>query len=41
MFGTGLCMTMVWKGLLVWGIVIGIVGIVLLLGLIPLYKGLK
>ena len=40
-FGTGLCMTMVWKGLLVWGIVIGIVGIVLLLGLIPLCKGLK
>ena len=40
-FGTGMCMTMVWDGLLVWGIVIGIVGIVLLLGLIPLCKGLK
>lgn len=40
-FGTGMCMTMVWEGLLVWGIVIGIVGIVLLLGLIPLCKGLK
>ncbi|MBE6918922.1 MAG: hypothetical protein E7469_04505 [Ruminococcaceae bacterium] len=40
-FGTGMCMTMVWDGLLVWGIVVGIVGIVLLLGLIPLCKGLK
>ena len=40
-FGAGMCMTMVWGGLLVWGIVIGIVGIVLLLGLIPLCKGLK
>ena len=40
-FGAGMCMTMVWEGLLVWGIVIGIVGIVLLLGLIPLCKGLK
>ena len=40
-FGAGMCMTMVWDGLLVWGIVIGIVGIVLLLGLIPLCKGLK
>ena len=40
-FGTGMCMTMVWDGLLVWGIAIGIAGIVLLLGLIPLCKGLK
>ena len=40
-FGAGMCMTMVWGGLRVWGIVIGIVGIVLLLGLIPLCKGLK
>lgn len=40
-FGAGMCMTMVWEGLLVWGIVVGIAGIVLLLGLIPLCKGLK
>lgn len=40
-FGAGMCMTMVWEVLLVWGIVVGIVGIVLLLGLIPLCKGLK
>lgn len=40
-FGVGMCMTMVWKGLLVWGIVVGLIGIVLLLCLIPLCKGLK
>lgn len=40
-FGAGMCMTMVWEGLLIWGIVVGIAGIVLLLGLIPLCKGLK
>jgi len=40
-FGAGLCMTMVWEGLLIWGIAVGIVGIVLLLGLILLCKGLK
>ena len=40
-FGAGMCMTMVWEGLLVWGILVGIVGIVLLLELIPLCKGLK
>ena len=40
-FGAGMCMVMVWESLLVWGIVVGIVGIVLLLGLIPLVKGLQ
>ncbi|MCM1494866.1 MAG: hypothetical protein NC089_03605 [Bacteroides sp.] len=39
--GVGMCMTMVWEGLLIPGIVVGIVGIVLLLCLIPLCKGLK
>lgn len=39
--GLGMCMTMVWEGLMVQGIIVGIVGIVLLLGLIPLCKGLK
>lgn len=39
--GVGMCMTMVWDGLLVWGILVGIVGIVLLLCLIPLCKGLQ
>lgn len=40
-FGTGLCMTMVWKGMMVWGILLGIAGIFLLLCLIPLCRGLK
>ena len=40
-FGIGMCMTMVFYGLLLQGILIGIVGILLLVCLIPLYKGLK
>lgn len=39
--GLGMCMTMVWDGLLVQGIIVGIVGIGLLLALIPLCMGLK
>lgn len=39
--GVGMCMTMVWEGLMIPGIVVGIVGIVLLLCLIPVTKGLK
>lgn len=38
--GVGMCMVMVWN-MMVWGIVVGIVGIVLLLCLIPIVKGLK
>ena len=38
--GVGMCMTMVWSNLIL-GVVIGLVGIVLLLCLIPLTKGLK
>ena len=37
--GVGMCMTMIWN-LLVPGILVGIVGIVLLLCLIPLVKGI-
>ena len=40
LFGVGMCMTMVWSNLIL-GVVIGLVGIVLLLCLIPLTKGLK
>lgn len=40
-FGTGMCMTMVFEGLLIPGIVIGIVGIALLLFLIPMCLGFK
>ena len=39
--GVGMCMVMVWEGLLVQGIVVGIVGILLLLSLIPLCIGVK
>jgi hypothetical protein len=38
--GIGMCMTMIWN-MLVPGIIVGIVGIVLLLCLIPVIKGLK
>lgn len=40
MLGIGMCLTMVW-GSMVVGIVVGIVGIVILLCLIPFIKGLK
>lgn len=39
--GVGMCMTMVWEGLMLQGIIVGIIGIVLLLGLIPMAKGIK
>lgn len=38
--GVGMCLTMVWS-MLVPGIIVGIIGIVLLLCLIPICKGLK
>ena len=40
LLGVGMCLTMVWSQMVV-GIVIGIVGIVVLLCLIPFIKGLK
>lgn len=40
LFGVGMCLTMVWSNM-VLGIVIGVVGIVALLCLIPFVKGLK
>lgn len=39
--GTGMCMIMAFEGLLIPGILVGIVGIILLVGLIPVVKGLK
>ena len=38
--GVGMCLTMVWSNMII-GIIVGIVGIILLLCLIPLTKGLK
>ena len=40
LLGVGMCLTMVWSNL-VLGIVIGIIGIIALLCLIPFVKGLK
>ena len=40
-FGAGMCMVMVFEGMMLTGIVVGIVGIVLLLLLIPMCFGLK
>ncbi len=39
--GLGMCMTMVWEGMLILGVVVGLVGIIILLCLIPLCIGLK
>lgn len=38
--GVGMCMVMVWEKMIL-GIVVGIIGIVLLLALIPVCKGIK
>lgn len=40
LLGVGMCLTMVWSQMVI-GIIIGLVGIVLLLCLIPFIKGLK
>ncbi|MDE7268513.1 MAG: hypothetical protein K2N89_13720 [Lachnospiraceae bacterium] len=40
LFGVGMCLTMVWSHMII-GIIIGVAGIVVLLCLIPLIKGLK
>lgn len=40
-FGAGMCMTMVFEGMMLYGILVGIVGIVLLLCLIPMCVGFK
>lgn len=39
--GVGMSMVMVFEGMMLWGILVGIVGIVLLLCLIPMCVGLK
>ena len=38
--GVGMCMVMVWN-MMIPGVIVGIVGILLLLGLIPVIKGLE
>jgi len=39
--GTGMCMVLVFEGMMIPGIIVGVVGIVLLLCLIPMCAGLK
>lgn len=39
--GVGMCMVMVWEGLMFPGVLVGIVGIVLLMALIPVCRGLE
>ncbi len=39
--GVGMCLVMVWPAYMVWGMVVGCVGIVLLVSLIPICKGIK
>lgn len=40
LLGVGMCLTMVWSNMVV-GVIVGIIGIVVLLCLIPFIKGLK
>lgn len=40
-FGVGMCMTMIWEGLMIPGIAVGVVGMILMLCLIPVCKGIK
>ena len=39
--GAGMAMIMSFEGLMIPGVLVGLVGIVLMLGLIPVFKGLK
>lgn len=40
-FGAGMCLTMAYEGMMIPGIIVGIIGIVLMLMLIPMCIGLK
>ena len=39
-FGTGMCMCLIWQKF-VWGTLVGLLGIVMLIALIPMIKGIK
>jgi hypothetical protein len=39
-FGTGMCMCLVWQQI-VWGTLVGLVGIIMLIAMIPMIKGIK
>ena len=40
-FGTGMALVMAYEGMMIYGIIVGIIGVILGLGIIPLFKGLK
>lgn len=40
-FGLGMCMSLVYEHMMIQGIIVGIVGIVILISVIPLARGLK
>ena len=40
LFALGMCMCLVWEQI-VWGTLVGLLGIVMLIALIPMVKGLK
>lgn len=40
-FGTGMAMVMAFDGMLIFGLIVGVAGLLLGLGIIPLFKGLK
>lgn len=39
--GLRMCMAMVWEGLMIPGIIVGVIGIVLLIFLVPMCRGIK
>ena len=39
-FGVGMCMCLVWEQI-IWGTLIGLLGIIMLIALIPMIKGIK
>ena len=38
--GVGMCMCLVWN-MIVWGTIVGLVGIIMLIAFIPMVKGIK
>lgn len=38
--GVGMCMCLVWN-MIVWGTIVGLAGIIMFIGLIPMIKGIK
>ncbi|MBQ2742406.1 MAG: hypothetical protein IJF32_06330 [Oscillospiraceae bacterium] len=39
-FGLGMCMCLVWKQI-IWGTLVGLLGVIMLIAMIPMIKGIK